>query len=363
MILHSFRPVLPLHHLPQGETVDWIFKSHIRSASVSGISLPNQFSERFMRFALHEEQIKNRYFECNEIDEVWDAHQIYSILKERPAGASIETRNLFFKEKSLRVFDELYSQHSPSQLIHVTCSGYVSPSPAQEYFSGRQKYPEITHAYHMGCYASLPAVRMAEGLVLLHKKDVDIVHTEICSLHLDPSIHTPEQIVVQSLFADGHIKYTVSEEAQKGFEILAIQEHIVPNSLGDMTWIPGATGMKMTLSREVPIKIRDELPKFVQDLCDKANVSLAQVKQSGIFAIHPGGPKIIEGVQKKLELNDEQIAISKKVLFDRGNMSSATLPHIWDEILNTPQMNNVLVLSLAFGPGLTIFGSLFRIRQ
>ena len=39
-------------------------------------------------------------------------------------------------------------------------------------------------------------------------------------------------------------------------------------------------------------------------------------------------------------------------------MSSATLPHVWKEILDSDYEGPVI--SLAFGPGLTIFGGLFE---
>ena len=80
-----------------------------------------------------------------------------------------------------------------------------------------------------------------------------------------------------------------------------------------------------------------------------------------IFAIHPGGPKIIDAVQSVLELSEEQISESKKVLFNHGNMSSATLPHVWDEILNKNYAVGTKVISYAFGPGLTLFGSVFEV--
>jgi len=182
----------------------------------------------------------------------------------------------------------------------------------------------------------------------------------MCSLHLRPEVHTPEQMVVQTLFADGHIKYVISDE-KKGMKILCVHEKIVPDTLQDMTWTPASHGMSMTLSREVPIKIREALPAFIQELCDKAGVDKIDVMKNGIFAVHPGGPKIIEAVQRKLELNAEQVELSKKVLFERGNMSSATLPHVWNEILNSQPEKGRIILSLAFGPGLTIFGSLFEV--
>jgi predicted naringenin-chalcone synthase len=68
-------------------------------------------------------------------------------------------------------------------------------------------------------------------------------------------------------------------------------------------------------------------------------------------------------VQKLFKLNDEQIASSRAVLFERGNMSSATLPHIWAKILADAGVSpGTHVVSLAFGPGLTVTGALFEKR-
>jgi predicted naringenin-chalcone synthase len=53
------------------------------------------------------------------------------------------------------------------------------------------------------------------------------------------------------------------------------------------------------------------------------------------------------------------VALSHKVLRERGNMSSATLPHIWKEILDLDLKSGTRVVSLAFGPGLTLFGAVF----
>jgi predicted naringenin-chalcone synthase len=81
---------------------------------------------------------------------------------------------------------------------------------------------------------------------------------------------SPEQLVVQSLFADGHIRYTmtIAGEAQAainklGFEILAVREETVPDSLSDMTWVLSDFGFRMTLSCEVPKRVAASLPSFL----------------------------------------------------------------------------------------------------
>jgi predicted naringenin-chalcone synthase len=360
--LHSFESILPAHSLPQNEIVDWTVKSHLKAQSFLGeVEDPEKFESTMRRFCLNDKFISKRYFEIGEVDERWDDHRIYKITKESPNGASIEERNLFFGERAETVFAKLYAQRVPNHVVHVTCTGYISPSPAQVHFSKKQQSTAITHAYHMGCYASLPAVRMAMGLSLSEERDIDIVHTEMCGLHLNSNTHTPEQMVVQTLFADGHIKYCVGK-ANKGLRILNVHEKIIPDTEEDMTWIPSSFGMKMTLSREVPFKIRDSLPEFIHELCERAGVKKEGILAEGIFAIHPGGPKIIEAVQKKMELRDDQVTMSQKVLFERGNMSSATLPHVWHEIMKTEPAAGTKILSLAFGPGLTIFGSIFEVK-
>ncbi len=358
--LHSFRSVKPLHHRRQSELVNWTLRSHERAESFRAVvPEPEKFKRMLSRFCLREEQIQERYFECDDVTTEWEKNKIYHLNPETPHGANIFQKNLFFQERGISVFQEIYEQDKvPDHLLHVTCTGYVAPSPPQIYFSRKAAQPSITHAYHMGCYASLPTIRL--GMSLAANETVDIVHTEMCSLHLDPMEHTPEQMVVQTLFADGHIKYRLDKEV-RGFEVLLVKEKILPESEEDMTWVPAPVGMKMTLSRNVPSKIGTALLPFLQELSQSAGMSWDMLKKEALFAVHPGGPKIIDTVQKLLELSEAQVSHSKNILLTRGNMSSATLPHVWQSMNDDKLPAGKFIVSLAFGPGLTIFGSLFRV--
>ncbi|MGE3610321.1 MAG: 3-oxoacyl-[acyl-carrier-protein] synthase III C-terminal domain-containing protein [Bacteriovoracaceae bacterium] len=358
VFLHSFVSVLPTHSRSQKEITDWILDSHERS-SYRPLNL-----KMLRHFCVGPKQIEQRYFECSDIVKDWGERSIYKIDPESPCGAEIDERNLYYAEKSQRILQEFYPDNNeyPEHLIHVTCTGYTSPGAAQIFFSKRRESPEITHAFHMGCYAALPAIRMAQAISLAHNKIVDIVHIEMCSLHLNSSLHTPEQMVVQSLFSDGNIKYKTSTTApDKGFKVGKIHELLIPESLNDMTWIPGPFGMEMSLSRDVPAKIGDKLNYFLDQLSSKLGKKKSDLLQKGIFAIHPGGPKIIEAVQRKFNLSHEQVQDAQKVFLKRGNMSSATLPHVWKEIIDRNHTKGTDVVSLAFGPGLTIFGSHFEV--
>jgi len=344
--LHSFKSIQPLYQEGQARLIDWIVDKHSESMQLSEHPDRERLGNVLKRFCVSERQISKRHFET-------DREKIYHLTRENISGLGIGERHTVFGKRAVEVFREIYSDQSkPDHVIHVTCTGYLSPSAPQIYFSEDDNAPEITHAYHMGCYASLPAVRMAEALSLSRRQNVDIVHTEMCSLHLNPAEHTPEQMVVQTLFADGHMKYSVSPKTLgRRLEVKSIKERIIPDSANDMTWVPSPVSLQMSLSKEVPEKIRGHLPQFIRELTQGHYGNY-------LYAIHPGGPKIIDLIQAQLELSDEQVAFSRKVLKERGNMSSATLPHVWKEIMDSDYEGKVI--SLAFGPGLTIFGGMFE---
>lgn len=357
--LHSFHSIAPQNLFSQSTLIDWVISAHMKSQEISGGPTPNL--NRLKRFAVNEVFIKERYIEYGDSSQDWENHSIYSLTHNTPSGVDIEKRNEYYSDIVTERIKELYKNKTiPDHFIHVTCTGYVSPSAPQLFFSSLPRSPQITHAYHMGCYASLPAIRMARAFSLEDSKKVDVVHNEICSIHLNPNNHLPEQIVVQTLFADGHIYYQVSQE-EKGLRIIGIKEKLIPETSTDMSWIPAPYGMSMTLSRKVPEKIEDHILSFVIEMAREFKVDLPHMIKTGIFAIHPGGPRIIEVIKNKLELRDDQILESKKILLERGNMSSATLPHVWKEILDENYPSNTLIISLVFGPGLTVFGSIFEV--
>jgi predicted naringenin-chalcone synthase len=128
-----------------------------------------------------------------------------------------------------------------------------------------------------------------------------------------------------------------------------------------MTWELSEWGFRMTLARDVPEKIAAALPGFLARMFAQADEDYESARAETLFAVHPGGPRIIDAVQGLLELSAEQTAASRALLYERGNMSSATLPHVWARVLETRTIKaDTLVASLAFGPGLTIAGTLFR---
>lgn len=382
VFLNRFHIEKPKNCIEQVELLSWIIQCHQLAESKNTNSdkiEPELIEKLFYRYGVNANQISQRYLESDDVlSNDFESHQIYNVSSKQKNGSDITERAKFFSERAYEIFKKFYDVNTgpkinsqrPDHLIHVSCTGYISPSAAQKIVTEKNwnHVTDVTHAYHMGCYAAMPAVRLAKSLVVSEsienkKFTTDIVHNEMCGLHMNPMAQTPEQMVVQTLFADGHIKYTASSSTLPGgknLRIIAMLEKVVPDSIQDMSWIPAPWGMQMNLSREVPSKIKLELKKFSEQLFHKAGLQYDEAMKS-IFAVHPGGPQIIDSVQEVLEIQNNQIAESKKILYERGNMSSATLPHVWSEILNNNYPIGTKIVSYAFGPGLTLFGSVFEV--
>jgi predicted naringenin-chalcone synthase len=373
MVLTSFRLLRPRYEAGQEEILAWLADVHTRAEATSAkhdFDAP-AFHARMQRMIRHvccgSDRIASRGYTAADPEHTEAETALYDV-SQKASGAGTSARTDLYASEVDRAFARLYELEElpPDDLVHVTCTGYVSPSGAQRLVAakGWGERTRVTHAYHMGCYAAVPALRIATGLAgSEERRRVDVVHTELCSLHFDPAVHTPEQLVVQSLFADGTARYTVRDSAdgERALRILALHEVVADGSEDAMQWRLGDHGMRMTLSRDIPSCLARSIRPFVQALVARGGLDFGRRRAECMFAIHPGGPKIIDVVRDALELDDRQVVASREVLRRFGNMSSATLPHIWRELLERDDApDGTLVVSLAFGPGLTLAGALLR---
>ena len=382
-ILSGFSVRRPRYRVEQKRALEWLSEIHASAqATLAGLSasereaFANRYRKLVERCACGPNKIATRGHVADDLRSFdFTGSELYDVTRY-PHGGGMAARTQLFSQVVNAYFEQEYAgeQLPPSELVHVTCTGYVSPSGAQRLIAskGWGTSTQVTHAYHMGCYAALPAIRGAAGHLSVPAalapsdvpRRVDIVHTELCSLHLDPSDHSAEQCVVQSLFADGFVRYSLrTEAAQPGLEVLALSEAVLPDSAECMSWRSSDFGMRMSLSRDVPERVGSSLRPIVSKLFAKAGLSPADDLKRTLFAVHPGGPKIIDGVRDALELSDAQVQASRDVLLEYGNMSSATLPHVWARLVEAQEVRSgTPILSLAFGPGLTVSGGLFRKR-
>jgi len=370
--LTDFLILRPKYETFQEKGLEWLAKAHAKTEKSKQPDadidqLYHDFLKLFLHFGCKPEHIHQRGHELPDfLHHDWPSMEIFR-LDQSILGTGLRKRQEFHDIATDAIFEKYYPDNSqpPAHLIHVSCTGYSSPSSAQKIVSKRNwgNQTLVTHAYHMGCYASIPAIRMGGAFVQTEGGQADIVHTELCTLHFNASNHNPDQIVLQSLFADGYIKYSVKPianiQGSPFLQVVASHEQLIPSSTEAMTWTMNDWGFEGTLSKKIPFLIAKNIKNFIVSIAKKADVSPEKLLNEALFAIHPGGPKILDNVQEILELHQEQLRFSRKILHKYGNISSGTLPHMWESISRDESVGDKnLILSLAFGPGLNIAGIL-----
>ena len=123
-----------------------------------------------------------------------------------------------------------------------------------------------------------------------------------------------------------------------------------------MAWTVGDVGFEMKLSAYVP----DIIQSGIKQLAEKL---IPNISDASYFAIHPGGKRILEVIEKELGLTKEQNVYAYNVLKKYGNMSSPTVVFVLKELcmnLNGVDSNKK-ILSFAFGPGLTLESMLLSV--
>lgn len=287
--------------------------------------------------------------------------------------ASLDIRMDVFGETALELARDAFRSdiEAPDLLVQVSCTGYDSPTAIQRVAVEKGWLgSRILHLGHMGCYAALPAVAIAAESMAARKVATvtpeddrssasAIFLVELCTLHHDPAATDVEQIVQQALFADGAVRVNVSSTATAGsFGLIDHAEVLIPSTLEEMTWRVADSAFRMTLSRRIPNHINDNLAAAVQNFLGRHGLVVSDVPW---WAVHPGGPRVIESTAESLQLPEKAVRHSKKVFYERGNMSSTTIPHIWAVMADDGEVApGDLVCSVAFGPGLTVAMNLMK---
>ncbi len=259
-----------------------------------------------------------------------------------------------------------------THVVTVSCTGFFNPGPDYKIVRALGLDPAVQryHLGFMGCYAAFPALRAAKSFCEADPQAVVlVVCAELCSLHVRTS-NDPDTIMGSALFADGAAAAIITARNNPDAPALMQLDHfetvLTPVGEESMAWNIGDHGFEMVLGNYVPHIIDDHIIGALTPLLTR-DPSLCGLPYRDIrhWAIHPGGRSILDKVQTRLDLTDQQLVPARDTLRDYGNMSSATVLFVLRHILEQPQVEGEeRICSMAFGPGLTVETGLFtKLRQ
>lgn len=260
-----------------------------------------------------------------------------------------------------------------THVITASCTGFHAPGPEYEIVRGLGLSDSVQryHLGFMGCYASLPALRAASQFCAADPSAVVlVVSVELCTVHLRSS-EDPDLIVANSLFADGAAAGIVTARdlatPVPAVRLDGFHTAIAAEGEKDMAWTIGDHGFEMILSTKVPQIIGETIIGAIRPLYAREGELAAAFDEGRVgervehWAIHPGGRSILDRVQERLNLSDDQLFPARETLRENGNMSSATVLFVIKRILDDGARDGSRVAAMAFGPGLTAESALMTV--
>lgn len=245
-----------------------------------------------------------------------------------------------------------------TDLVTVSCTGFAAPGVDCRLIDqlGLSRSVNRTHVGFMGCHGALNGLRVARGLAAAGAGAVMLVAVELCSVHYHYDTD-PGHLVANSLFADGAAALVGQARTAPSFARWGLAGNggcVIPGSADAMTWTIGENGFEMTLGRQVPALIARHLRPWVEAWLAGNNLTPADI---AAWAVHPGGPRILDATSEALGLPADALAASRAVLADHGNMSSPTLLFILERLLASGAQTPCVMLG--FGPGLAVEAALW----
>jgi predicted naringenin-chalcone synthase len=240
-----------------------------------------------------------------------------------------------------------------------SCTGYATPGLDILLARDMGMSPNVQRLVvgHMGCYAALPGLGTVSDFVTARGRPALLLCAELTSLHLQPpgSRTDIQQIVSHALFSDAAAAVVVTENSS-GYAVREVAAITDTSTADHMTWEITDQGFRMGLSPKVPSVLAAHVRGLVDQVLARHGRTIADVDG---WAVHPGGPKILDVVQERLGLDDDALASSRAVLAENGNCSSPTVLLVLDELRRRPAPPKLIIM-LAFGPGLTLYVTLLE---
>ena len=242
-----------------------------------------------------------------------------------------------------------------THLIVTSCTGLSAPGIDLELVArcGLRSDIERTFVGFMGCYAAINALKLARHIVRSEPAArVLTVNLELCTLHLQQTDHIDEMLSFL-LFGDGCAAALVSAEP-RGVVLDSFHAALVPQTADLIRWHIREQGFDMRLSGAVPGAIRGALARARGDI-----LSGRGARDIALWAVHPGGRTVLDAVEDAFALAPGDLAASRGVLHDFGNMSSGTVMFVLERLMRQGEVG-APGCAMAFGPGLVAETMQFR---
>lgn len=249
----------------------------------------------------------------------------------------------------------------PQQLgaiFFVSVTGIASPSVDARLVNriGLAANIRRNPIFGLGCVAGAAGLSRTADYVRAYPDQVAVLlSVELCSLTFQRHDHSVANLISSGLFGDGAAAVLVAgaqvpnTSPMRGPRIVASDRVFYPNTEDVMGWDVTETGFRIVLSPDVPQVVIDNLGPNVDAFLAAHGLTRRDISS---WIMHTGGPKVLEATQQSLGLTREALEVSWDALRRVGNLSSASVLVVLDEVMKhrrpAPGTRSILA---AMGPG------------
>lgn len=205
--------------------------------------------------------------------------------------------------------------------------------------------------FGLGCVAGASGIAILAELLRGRPDGVAIlVAAELCSLTVQRGDCSPANLVASGLFGDGAAAVAAvgSERAGAGPEIIDAASRLYPGTEHVMGWRVGDHGFQVVLSPDVADVVAANLPRDVDGFLARHGLTRADITA---WVCHPGGPKVLEAVERSLGLPSTALRLTWESLARVGNLSSVSVLHVLRDTIAAGPPPGTPGLIIAMGPG------------
>jgi alkylresorcinol/alkylpyrone synthase len=206
--------------------------------------------------------------------------------------------------------------------------------------------------FGLGCAGGAAGIARASDYVLAHPDQLAILlSVELCSLTWQRNDLSTANIISTALFGDGAAAVVLAgaQVPITGPTIVSTESVFYPDTEELMGWDISETGLRIVLSPDVPKICLENLGADVDRFLQKHDLKRKDISQ---WIMHTGGPKVLEAMQQSLSLPRSALHHSWQCLRKVGNLSSASVIVVLDDIMkNSPPPEGTWSVLAAMGPG------------
>ena len=239
----------------------------------------------------------------------------------------------------------------------VSITGVASPSIEGRLINkmGLSSQMKRIPIFGLGCVAGAAGIARAADYVKAYPKEACLLlSVELCSLTVQQDDLSAANLISTGLFGDGAAAVVVSGaecngNGHRGPEIVATRSTFYPDTEEVMGWDISEKGFRIVLSRDVPAVVLKNLGRDADAFLAENGLERSDIKS---WVIHTGGPKVLEATEEALRLPKGALDVSWECLRRTGNLSSASVLFVLEEVMKNrrPEAGSWGILA-AMGPG------------